>query len=260
MLAENTSLRPDFTAEHGLSLLVEFGGKRILFDTGASGAFAENARRMGIDLAGVDVAVLSHGHNDHGGGLAQFVKLNTHAPIWMAPHALDAHFNAGGKFIGLSAAQIPPERIRFLTANEQELMPGVCLSRAEQMPLWQEVNGSAGMSADINGVRMADDFRHELYMLLEEAGQRVLLSGCSHRGVLNIVSYFQPQIMVGGFHLMRYTASAHAAELTAVAQALLALPARYITGHCTGDASYRYLKTLMGKRLSPLSTGMLLEL
>ena len=68
--------RPDLKAEFGLSLHVELQGTRVLFDTGSSGAFVLNARQMGIDLSAVDLAVLSHHHFDHGGGLAVFLGHN----------------------------------------------------------------------------------------------------------------------------------------------------------------------------------------
>ena len=68
VLMENTTVREDLTAEHGLSLYIEANGKRILFDTGASATFADNAEKLGIDLSQVDLCILSHGHYDHGGG------------------------------------------------------------------------------------------------------------------------------------------------------------------------------------------------
>lgn len=82
-LIENTcwSGSDGVAAEHGLSLHVEHAGMRLLFDTGASGTFADNAARLGIDPAAVDIAVLSHHHYDHGGGLRRFLELNAHAPV-----------------------------------------------------------------------------------------------------------------------------------------------------------------------------------
>ncbi|HQO70467.1 MAG TPA: MBL fold metallo-hydrolase, partial [Clostridia bacterium] len=68
-LVEDTTNKEDLKSEHGLSLYIETSGKRILFDSGASGLFMENAIKMGINISDIDYAVISHGHNDHGGGL-----------------------------------------------------------------------------------------------------------------------------------------------------------------------------------------------
>jgi 7,8-dihydropterin-6-yl-methyl-4-(beta-D-ribofuranosyl)aminobenzene 5'-phosphate synthase len=72
-LAENTSLDSRLGCQHGLSLYIETGGRKVLFDMGADGLFTENASKMGVDLASVDVAFISHGHSDHGGGLKAFL-------------------------------------------------------------------------------------------------------------------------------------------------------------------------------------------
>ena len=75
-------------AEHGLSLWVEACGKKLLFDSGASGLFLENASRLGIDVADADFAVLSHAHYDHGGGLAAFLEANSRAKVYVRAGAL----------------------------------------------------------------------------------------------------------------------------------------------------------------------------
>ena len=67
VLVENTSFTEGLRAEHGLSLYIEANDKKILFDMGQTELFADNAEKLGIHLADVDVAVLSHGHYDHGG-------------------------------------------------------------------------------------------------------------------------------------------------------------------------------------------------
>ena len=74
-LMENTACREHLSFEHGLSLYIETQNQKILFDAGQSGAFADNAEKLGVDLREVDFAVLSHGHYDHSGGLARFLEL-----------------------------------------------------------------------------------------------------------------------------------------------------------------------------------------
>ena len=81
VLLENTASLPDFRTEHGLSLLIETGNQRILFDMGQSDSFAENAEVLGADLSSVDAAVLSHGHYY---GLAQAGRFDWRLPFYEA--------------------------------------------------------------------------------------------------------------------------------------------------------------------------------
>nr|MCR5715363.1 MBL fold metallo-hydrolase [Lachnospiraceae bacterium] len=81
-LVENTT-KSDCPTEHGLSLYIETARHNILFDTGQTTLFADNAERFGVDLSSVDLCMLSHGHYDHGGGLKKFTLCNDHAKIYM---------------------------------------------------------------------------------------------------------------------------------------------------------------------------------
>ena len=255
VLIENTSCRADLCAEHGLSLLIEAAGHRILFDAGASPAFAENAERLGIDLNTVDMAILSHGHYDHGGGIARFLELNAHASVWVSPHAFEPHFNAAGKDIGLNPSLSSHPRLRTSPSETYTLAPGLTLHPASSVPCPYPAAGE-GMSTLIDGARHPDDFRHEQYLLIEEAGKRILISGCSHRGILNIATHFHPDILIGGFHL----AKAHAARIGETGSHLLSLPTRFYTGHCTGEAATAQLQQLLGARLVPFSTGQVIQI
>ena len=100
-LMENTTCRPDFDAEHGLSLYIETDRHRLLFDIGQSGTFADNAEKLGVDLAAVDCAVLSHGHYDHGGGLKRFLEINDHAPVYLNRNAFGEYYHGPDRYIGL---------------------------------------------------------------------------------------------------------------------------------------------------------------
>lgn len=255
VLIENTSCRADLRAEHGLSLFIETDGRRLLFDTGASPAFADNAAQLGIDLRSVDMAILSHGHYDHGGGIARFLELNSHAPVWVSPHAFEPHFNAAGKDIGLPPALKWHPRLCTAPAGAYSIAPGITLHPASSVPCPYPSAGE-GMSTLIDGARHPDDFRHEQYLLIEEAGRRILISGCSHRGILNIATHFRPDILIGGFHL----AKAHAARIGETGSHLLSLPTRFYTGHCTGAAATTRLQQLLGDRLVPFSTGQVIQI
>lgn len=254
VLMENSASSDDFSAEHGLSLLVETAGRHILFDTGASAAFADNAEKMGVDLSRVELAVLSHGHYDHGGGLTRFLEVNTQASVWVSTYAFDTHFNASGKDIGLDTALMHHPRIRMVETPVFSPAEGMKLFSATEVPLTYGLDTS-GMSVLREGKRVSDDFRHEQYLLVEEQGKRVLFSGCSHRGILNIACYFRPDVLVGGFHFMKLSPDTHAERLNRAADVLLQLPAQYLTGHCTGDAATSFLKERMQNRLHTFAAG-----
>lgn len=255
VLAENTACREGLISEHGLSLYIETGEHKILFDMGQTDAFARNAECMGIDLAQADLAVLSHGHYDHGGGLAAFLEINSHAPVYMSPHAFQPHFNGQDQYIGLNTALSGSSRIRF-AGQEETIGDGLTLYSGEALPCPHPF-GNFGLTMEEAGKRKGDDFRHEQYLLLREGDKRILISGCSHKGILNIAERFRPDVLIGGFHFMKMDPESEA--LSAAANRLMTYDTRYFTGHCTGDQQFDALKKIMGDRLEAISTGMYFE-
>lgn len=249
-LLENTACREDLCFEHGLSLYIETETHKILFDAGQSSAFAENAEKLGVDLREVDVAVLSHGHYDHGGGLKKFLEQNETAPVYVSRYAFEPHYGTNG-YIGLDLGLQDSERIRYV-AEETSLGAGMTLCRIDVAPM-----DTAGLTVEEKGERKPDDFRHEQYLLLEETGKKILISGCSHKGILNIMETFHPDILIGGFHFMKITEEQ---TLEAAAKKLLAYDTVYYTGHCTGQKQYDYLKALMGDKLHYIAAGTVLEI
>lgn len=250
VLMENTAAQEGFCAEHGLSLYIETGERRILFDMGQTDGFVSNARAAHVDLSGVDAAVLSHGHYDHGGGMAAFLALNDHAPVYVHRLAFGHHGHGEEKYIGLDPALQHSERLRFVqgdTVLDENLSLHDCSERACHQPIL-----SHGLTVrDENGWQ-PETFRHEQYLLVRENGRRILVSGCSHKGVVNIARWFEPDVLVGGFHLMNVEDEA---ALDAIADELLSLPTQYYTAHCTGLAQYSRLKKRMNDRLQYLAAG-----
>ncbi len=249
-LMENTAIGPEFLAEHGLSYYLEACGKRILFDFGQSEKFLANADRLGVDLSKADGAVLSHGHYDHGGGISAFLAKNDRAMVYACPSAVDNHYNAAGKDISIPC-NMDPKRLVW-SQNGDTLGPGLTLLQLCAPP---EDNG--GMTAEIGGQIRPEDFRHEQYLLVEEGGKRVLISGCSHKGVVQIAEHYRPDVLVGGFHFMKIQ---DRAVLEEKAERLLCLPTVYYTGHCTGEGQYGILKKKMGNRLRYLAAGSSIEI
>jgi len=259
-LMENTACEDCYAAEHGLSIYIETKGRVILFDSGASGAFADNAEKLGIDLHNVEMVVLSHGHYDHGGGLLKFMEINKTAPVYMAVNAFEGHYkNGGGNYIGLDPAlRQVSERIR-LVDGETKLAEGITLYSCNDRELIYPLDTS-GMSFRRGGVLHPEDFSHEQYLLVEEEGRRILFSGCSHKGILNIAGWFRPDVLIGGFHFMGVAMDdAGKKRLAGAAETLCSYPARYYTGHCTGLEQYGFMKGLMGDRLQYIAAGCRIE-
>ena len=161
-----------FACEHGLSLWIEARGKCLLFDAGESGAFAENAQRLGIDLGRADAAVLSHGHYDHSGGMERFFELNSRAKLYLRRGAAEQHWSLStGKprYIGISEALAGSGRLAELE-GDCELFPGFRLFGSTGTQLLPGAN-SVLLGPDCS---TPDAFGHEQSLILEEDGRLVL--------------------------------------------------------------------------------------
>jgi len=259
VLMENTAQRSDLIAEHGLSLYIETAHHKILFDAGQSAAFENNAARMGVDLSKIDLCILSHGHYDHSGGLARFLEINDHAPVYVHEKAFEAHHNAAGKYIGVDQKLADHPRIvytgdRYIIDDELSLC--TCNDQIDGVPA-----SARSMTVCMDGVYVQDDFLHEQYLVISENGRRVVVSGCSHKGILNIVRWLKPDALIGGFHFMKLDPEGEdAALLASAASELLSYPCTYYTGHCTGDAPFAFLKSRMGDRLHAIPGGKTITL
>jgi 7,8-dihydropterin-6-yl-methyl-4-(beta-D-ribofuranosyl)aminobenzene 5'-phosphate synthase len=252
VLAENTACREDVAAQHGLSLLVETRDQKILFDMGQDDTFLRNARALNIDLSQVDLAVLSHGHYDHGGGLETFLKVNDKAPVYIHEDAFGDYYNGTEKYIGLNKALQGSRRLVF-TKKTVALSANLLLTDCNDLG-W--IHDSWGLNRREGETFLPDDFIHEQYLLIQEGEKKILISGCSHKGILNIAAHFRPHVLIGGFHLSKET---DPARLRKLAETLLQGNTLYYTGHCTGASQFDIMKCVMGSSLQPLSTGLVFE-
>lgn len=248
-LTENTTKRDNIIAEHGLSLYIEANGQKILFDMGQTDSFYKNALTLGIDLSEIDIAILSHGHYDHGGGLKQFLEINKKAPVYINAKAFEPHFNGTEKYIGLDITLKDSSRLVYVENDKIiDTYMGIFSCNDRERP---DFLGSFGLTKRVGNELVPDDFTHEQYLLIKENEKRILISGCSHKGILDIVNWFEPDYLVGGFHISKIN---NECELDRIASALDSHKAHYYTCHCTGQAQYEYLKTRM-KYLEYLSCG-----
>ena len=258
-LMENTASDGHLTAEHGLSLYIEACGKKILFDAGQTDAFADNAQKLGVDLKTVDLAILSHGHYDHSGGMLRFLEENKTAKLYVHKDAFAPHMNSTGAYIGPDP-KLPDTGRAVFNPGMMELAEGLTLTDFSEQHRHYPLD-SAGLLMEENGQLLPEDFRHEQYLLIREGEKRICISGCSHKGILNIVKWAQPDVLLGGFHFMNIDPQGpEKTRLDQAVRVLLDSRATFYTGHCTGLAPYAYMKSLMGERVHYISTGTAVEI
>lgn len=269
-LTENTSLSEEYSAEHGLSLYIEIGKHKILFDFGETDLFARNAQKLGVDIADVDIAMLSHGHKDHGGGLETFLELNSKALVYAHTKAFEKQYSikAEGsiKSIGLDSSLLSSNRFVF-TADHYNITEGIeVFSFISGKELMSESNNTLFMESGDD--KVVDTFEHEHNLIVTENGKSVLFAGCAHNGIVNIMKRYAslkkgyPEYIIGGFHLFNPNTkkSENPGLVKNIALELKSAKSNYYTCHCTGIESYNLLKSVLGDRIGYISAGSILEL
>ncbi|WP_294986482.1 MBL fold metallo-hydrolase [uncultured Fibrobacter sp.] len=181
--------------EWGLSVYVEFEGKRYLLDTGASHLFAKNAGVMGVDLSKVDIGILSHAHFDHSDGMARFFALNKTAPFYLRKGAGENCYHAHkliGRFtyheyIGIHKGFLKrfADRIRF-AEGDMQIAPNVYLV-PHKTPGLSAIGERAHLSVKENGKYCYDSFDHEQSLVFDTPRGLFVMNSCSHGGADNIV-------------------------------------------------------------------------
>lgn len=246
--------------EHGFCVYVETPGHRLLVDTGASPRTLQNAQELGIDLSLADTVALSHGHYDHSGGLRAFREINQKAVIYMQRAAL-GDFYHGERYIGIdkSIRQLPGIKLLdgdYRIDEELSLFAGITGRR-----FWPQSN--LRLSMEREGKRVQDDFAHE-QCLAVFGEKRLLISGCAHNGILNILDRYEekygccPEVVISGFHMMKkadYTPQ-EAEDICRTAEELKKKDTVFYTGHCTGQKAIDLMQPIMGDKLVQVHCGM----
>ena len=274
VLMENCTPSSRLAAQHGLSLWLELAdGQRVLFDMGPDDAFLANARTLGVDVTTADLAVLSHGHYDHGGGLRAFLdacaRTGRDVPVYVREHAFEEHVSGTPErhhAIGLDPALATDPRV-VTVGEKHEVGDGLTLFSTARRD-HPAARSNRRLMELVGGEPAPDRFLHEQSLLVVEGGRRYLVSGCSHGGILNIMDAAEElaggplDAVVAGFHLMDPSGgTVEDPELTrALAAELAARPTRYLTFHCTGTDAFALLRDALRERVGYLHVGSRAEL
>lgn len=267
-LIENTCENNDLGFEHGLSFYIETDKHRILSDTGASDKFIVNATKLGIDLSAVDTVVLSHGHYDHCGGVMAFSRLNYNAKIYLNSAADGDYYHIDSnenRYIGIDRELLSLPNIKLIEGNFK-VDDEVFIINSVKTNRLQPLTNSALKSKVQNGL-LPDDFCHEQYLEIRSNNKTVLISGCAHKGIVNIMEAYRdlrgsdPDVVISGFHTINNNGySEQEIELIKeIGSELKEFKSKFCTCHCTGIEPYEILKEVIGEQISYISTGMIIE-
>jgi 7,8-dihydropterin-6-yl-methyl-4-(beta-D-ribofuranosyl)aminobenzene 5'-phosphate synthase len=260
-LLENKSSKKELKSSHGLSLYIEHQGKKILFDLGPNRDFFSNAKKLNVNLKDVDYVIISHGHYDHATELSFFLNYNTKAKVFISKHAFEKHVGKVGiivKDIGIRQVK-DTNRLHYVTDTIQ-LDTGITVT--PNVLFKQEVLSDERLFVKIDGEYIKDEFNHEIYLILSEDKKNVLVSGCSHKGISNIITTLETKhkitfdFVIGGFHFKRFNKGnqSHQQYLTNIGNEFKQMKTSFYACHCTGDDAFEYLDNVMDN-LNPLHTG-----
>lgn len=257
----STGLRKDW----GFAAFVEYGGRRILFDTGNdAGIFEQNVDRLGIDLSRLDAVIISHRHGDHTTGLTPLLRRNARVPIYAPQEAAMFGSVAPRSFIGRYMGELPAH-LRYFDGREpgrwgagtpwpgadfrtvtrtQEIFPGIfVLTTRSQKPGTVEMN--------------------EVSLAIRTPQGLVVVVGCSHPGVEKILEQAATigqalYTVVGGFHLVQ-TPRAEVERVAGLLDDTLKLR-RVAPGHCTSELGFRVFLDRFRERFDHAGVGAVLAL
>lgn len=266
VLTDNNSMSCHMQPEHGMSLLLSTNQLHILLDTGPGARFMHHATQMGIDMTQIDYVFLSHGHNDHTGGLRAFLDFNTRAKVLIAEQAFrQSYFSVRNGRKDLSIQDdFSAHRHRFVHQFEDLASIGLHVFETTTNA-FARPKANAYLQKSVNGSEMPDDFDHERILAVEAEGKLCVFSGCSHRGILNILSTVKqrfgkaPDLLIGGFHLPDgdYETEEEIRELGQNMKQLFP-ETRLYTGHCTGERAFGILQC--ETNLNLFYTGLKMEI
>lgn len=255
---ENLELK----GEWGLSILIEYKGKKILLDAGQTNLFLENMKGLGIDVKDIDFAVLSHAHYDHANGMPAFLDNNEKAKLYVRAFEGKGCYKRPKffyKYIGnpRKLEKKYADRIEHVS-GDYKLYEGAYLI-SHKTPGLSEIGKREKMYQKTKKGFVLDDFSHEQSLVLDTDKGLVILNSCSHGGVANTINEIKTTFpgkkvygYIGGMHLFNKSEE----TIRELAGKIKETGIEYVcTGHCTKDRAFNILKEELGDMVCQMRVG-----
>lgn len=206
----NTFINMYYLGEPAVSYYIEDGNDTILFDVGYSNAFIKNAEKMNIDLSRVNKLVISHGHNDHTGGLKYFFEKIRNIELISHPECFNYKENNTGLYIGASLTKDELSKVCTLNMSKEPIKISEHIIYLGEIPQLNsfELRYTIGKTI-INGEKIDDCIKDDSAIVYKSEKGLFIITGCSHSGICNIIEYAKRVCdeqkiygVIGGFHLL----------------------------------------------------------
>ena len=252
--------------EWGLCIYIEYGDKKILLDAGASDLFLGNMKKLGINVADIDYATLSHAHYDHANGLPAFLDNNSKAKLYLRESTAYDCFSKIlfiKNYIGIPKNMLEKYTDRIETVSgDYKIAEGVYLIPHKTANL-EKIGKREMMYRKTPQGYKPDNFSHEQSLVLDTDKGLVILNSCSHGGPANIINEVKNTFpdkkvygLIGGFHLFNKPKR----EIIELAQKMKNTGIEYVcTGHCTKDRAYNILHDELGNMAVQMRVGYRVE-
>ena len=259
ILVNNIVEKRELLAEHGLSIYFKYNDKEYLFDTGQGEVLLSNAEKMGIDLKNIDTVFLSHGHDDHTGGLKRLLEINPGVRVFAHSEIFLPKYKKVDEELEFVGTEFEKSKVENFEAAETVIAAAAGIYNTGEIPAPRDSYINPRYLVKKDGENRTDPFNDDTSLYLETESGIVILLGCSHKGVKNIVDEIKAEIgdrkiaaIIGGMHLKR----AENEQIESLVEYFRKIDFKLLVPmHCTGrQASVRF-KEAFGETVHLASVG-----